>query len=64
MAEIEIAIFTQGCLWRRVPDEATLQERVGALEAERNAQQAMIHWRFTSTEARHKLVHLYPIRQI
>lgn len=64
MAEIEIAIFTQGCLRRRVPDEATLQERVQALEAERNTQHATIHWRFTSTEARTKLAHLYPIRQI
>lgn len=64
MAEIEIGIFTQGCLSRRVPDEAALQERVGALEAERNAHQATIHWRFTSGQARCKLARLYPIRQI
>ncbi len=63
MAEIEIGIFAQGCLSRRVPDEATLQERVGTLEAERNTHRATIHWQFTSGEARRKLARLYPLRQ-
>jgi len=60
MAEIEIGIFERGCLKRRVPNLETLQQRVAALEAERNAAQATIDWRFTSTDARTKLVRLYP----
>ncbi len=64
MAEIEIGIFTQGYISRRVPDEATLRERIAAMEAERNQTQCVIHWRFTSRKARRKLAHLYPIEQI
>lgn len=62
-AEIEISVFERGCLSRPVPDLATLQSRVAALEAERNATQATIHWQFTSQQARVKLPHLYPTLQ-
>jgi hypothetical protein len=60
MAEIEIGIFERGCLQRRLPSLQTLQQRVAALEAERNAAQATIDWRFTTTQARTKLARLYP----
>ena len=63
MAEIEISIFTRGCLSARVPDEATLCQRVAVLEAERNQKRASIHWRFTTQDARSKLARLYPIRE-
>lgn len=63
MAEIEIGIFERGCLRHRVADVATLEQRVGALEAERNAAACTIHWRFTTRQARCKLAHLYPIEQ-
>jgi hypothetical protein len=33
---------------------------VGAWEAERNAAESSIDWRFTTQEARIKLKHLYP----
>ncbi len=33
---------------------------MGAWEAERNAAESSIDWRFTSDEARIKLKHLYP----
>jgi len=33
---------------------------VAAWEAQRNAEQATIHWRFTAQEARVKLHRLYP----
>jgi hypothetical protein len=33
---------------------------VGAWQAERNAAESSIDWRFTSDEARIKLKHLYP----
>jgi hypothetical protein len=60
MAEIEIGIFERGCLGRRVPDRTTLQQRITALETERNSRQAMIHWRFTVNDARSHLSRLYP----
>jgi len=63
MAEIEIGIFERGCLRHRVADVATLEQRIGTLEAERNAAGCTIQWRFTAQEARRKLAHLYPIEQ-
>jgi len=60
-AEIEISIFERGCLSRPVPDSATLQQRVKALEEERNACRATIDWQFTNRQARVKLKKLYPI---
>ena len=63
MAEIPISSVTRGCLSHRVADVAALAERVAALEAERNRQQATIQWRFTAPQARRKLARLYPIQQ-
>jgi hypothetical protein len=60
MAEIEIGVFERGCLRRRVPDLTVLQQRVAALEHERNDAKATIHWRFTTVDARQKLARLYP----
>lgn len=60
MAEIEIGIFERGCLAKRVDSIAELTQRVAALEAERNAAQAIINWRFTAEDARLKLTRLYP----
>ena len=60
MAEIEIGIFERGCLRRRVPSLDVLQQRVAALEAERNTAQATINWRFTTGDARIRLARLYP----
>lgn len=63
MAELEIGIFQRGCLRQRVSDSVTLEQRIGALEAERNAARCTIQWRFTAQDARRKLAHLYPIEQ-
>jgi DDE superfamily endonuclease len=60
MAEIEIGIFERGGLGRRVPNLTVLQRRVEAREAERNAAQAAINWRFTTGDARVRLARLYP----
>jgi len=60
MAEIEIGIFERGCLRRRVSSVEVLIQRVTALETERNAAQATIHWRFTTGDARIRLERLYP----
>lgn len=60
MAEIEIGVFEQLCLKRRISDKATLIRQVEAIEAERNRKGAMIHWQFTNVLARAKLHRLYP----
>lgn len=60
-AEIEISVFERGCLSRPVPDTATLEQRVRALEDERNARHATIDWQFTNKQARVKLKKLYPV---
>jgi hypothetical protein len=61
MAEIEFSVFGRQCLDRRIPDEASLKTQIAALEAERNAAKATVHWRFTSPDARIKLKRLYPV---
>ncbi len=60
MAEIEFSVLARSCLRRRVPNEATLCREIQALERERNATQATIHWRFNTQDARTKLHRLYP----
>jgi hypothetical protein len=60
MAEIELRVLQQQCLDRRIPDEATLTCEIAAWEAQRNAEQATIDWRFSVTDARKKLKRLYP----
>jgi hypothetical protein len=59
-AEIELSVFSRHCLDRRIPDEETLKREVQALEAQRNAARAPIHWRFTTEQARVKRHCLYP----
>ncbi len=48
VAEIEIGIFERGCIGKRLASVVELTRRVAALEAERNAAQATINWRFTA----------------
>jgi hypothetical protein len=63
MAEIELSVLARQCLDRRIPDQATLIQEVAAWEQRRNAQERAINWRFTTTDARIKLKHLYPSLQ-
>jgi hypothetical protein len=60
MAEIELRVLQQQCLDRRIPDEETRKGEMAAWEAQRNAEQATMDWRFSVTEAREKLNRLYP----
>jgi transposase len=60
MAEIELSVLARQCLERRIPDKESLAGEVGAWEAERNAAESSIDWRFSTNEARTKLKHLYP----
>ena len=60
MAEIELSVFSRQCLNRRVGDEALRRQEVAALERERNDAGAVIDWRFSTQDARSKLLHIYP----
>jgi hypothetical protein len=60
MAEIELSVLQQQGLDRRIPDEATLKREIAAWEHPRNTEQATIDWRFSVSDARHKLKRLYP----
>ena len=60
MAEIDLSVLARQCLDRRIPDQQTLAEEVGAWESDRNAYESSIDWRFTTQEARIKPKHLYP----
>lgn len=60
MAEIELAILSNQCLDRRIPDEATLTAEVAAWEQTRNETATRVDWRFTTADVRIMLRHLYP----
>ena len=60
MAEIEFSVFSNQCLNRRIEDEESLKREIAALETERNQAGGTIEWRFTTTDARHKLRRIYP----
>jgi len=60
MAEIELRVLPRQCLARRLAEEETLNREVQTYEARRNALKATIEWRFTVTDARVQLPHLYP----
>ncbi|MFL5587153.1 MAG: IS630 family transposase [Ktedonobacteraceae bacterium] len=60
MAEIEFSVLTRQCLHRRIGSRTELEREVVAWQAKRNGQAVGINWRFTTTDARIKLKHLYP----
>lgn len=60
MVEVEWSMLARECLSRRLPDRATVQQEVDAWAAERNARQATVNWRFTTTDARNWLDRCYP----
>jgi len=62
MAECELSVLSSQCLDRRIPNLATLQTEVAAWAADRNGSHAKTDWRFTTSDARIKLKHLYPIQ--
>ncbi len=63
MAEIELGVVQRQCLARRIPDFQTLQTEVAAWEISRNTAEVKVHWQFTTTDARIKLKHLYPVTE-
>ena len=60
MAESELAVLSNQCLDRRIPDLATLTKEIAAWEKDRNKHHAKADWQFTTADARIKLKYLYP----
>ena len=64
MAEIEISILSRQCLKQRVASLAQLADVSQKWTTTRNAQHSTINWCFDVTQARTKLVRLYPSLEI
>jgi DDE superfamily endonuclease len=60
LAESELAVLTNQCLSRRIPDKQTLEREVVAWQDHRNKNHAKADWQFTPENARVKLKRLYP----
>jgi hypothetical protein len=60
IAELELSALAGQCLDRRIPDLASMRREVSAWQARRNQRGAPINWRFTTENARIKLLRLYP----
>ena len=60
IAEIELACLTKQCLGRRIGELDILNRELAAWTRETNADERQVDWRFTSSDARIKLRHLYP----
>jgi hypothetical protein len=63
LAELELSALARQCLARRLPDPATLAAEVAAWTAARNAAGVRLRCTFTTTAARTRLAHLYPVPQ-
>ena len=61
IAEIELNVLTRQCLSRRIATLEVLQKEMLAWEKERNEIGSKVDWQFRTTDARTKLVSLYPI---
>ncbi len=62
IAEIELSVLARQCLDRRIDSLATLTHEVAAWQADQNASQRGVDWRFSTADARVKLKRLYPSR--
>lgn len=60
MAEIEFSVLKRQCLDCRIPDQATLKQKVTDWEQARNVQAVKANWQFKTADARIKLKRLYP----
>jgi len=60
VAEIELSVLAGQCLGRRIATATELQSEIDHWVRDRNADQSVVQWRFTTADARIKLRHLYP----
>ena len=60
IAELELSALARGCLDRRIPDRPALAAELWAWQNHRNNVAAKVSWQFTTSDARIKLLKLYP----
>ena len=60
MAEIELGLLGRQCLDRRIDNAEELTREIAAWEAQRNASEVKVNWRFNTADARIRLKKLYP----
>ena len=60
MAEIEFSVLKRQCLDCRIPDQATLKQKVMEWEQARDARAVKANWQFKTEDAWIKLKRLYP----
>lgn len=60
IAEIELKVMTRQCLSRRIDSIETLKTELAVWETERNNSETKVNWHFHTSDARIKLVSLYP----
>jgi hypothetical protein len=60
MAEIEFSVLKRQCLDCRIPDQASLKQKVTEWEQARNVRAVKANWQFKTEDARIKLKRLYP----
>ncbi len=63
VAECELAALSKQCLNRRIGSVGELRREVDAWADDRNHREVGVRWRFTATDARIRLRHLYPSLQ-
>lgn len=61
IAEIELSVLERQCLGRRIPSLDLLNHEISAWNIDRNNAVKAVDWHFTTSDARIKLKHLYPI---
>jgi hypothetical protein len=61
IAEIELSALTRQCLDRRIGDIDVLGGELAAWQRQTNADQRQVDWHFTTSDARIRLRHLYPV---
>lgn len=60
IAEVELNAMTRQCLDRRIHTLEHLQKQLSAWEQQRNKNQRTVTWQFKTSDARVKLISLYP----
>lgn len=61
IAEIELSCLTKQCLGRRIAELDVLNAELTAWTTATNADERQVNWQFTTSDARIKLRHLYPV---
>jgi hypothetical protein len=60
VAEIELSVLKRQCLDKRIGQLGAMRSEVASWEGDRNNEQTPVKWQFTTSDARTKLLRLYP----